>query len=50
MPYFCFNFPFTSFQLPTAGDLKLNPVWDDLCNDPRFEAIIAKAVEPIKLD
>ena len=35
---------------PTAGDLKLNPVWDDLRNDPRFERIIAKAVEPIKLD
>jgi hypothetical protein len=50
MPYFCFNFPFTSFQLPAAGDLKLNPVWDDLRNDPRFERIIAKAVEPIKLD
>ena len=35
---------------PSAGDLKLNPVWDDLRNDPRFERIIAKAVEPIKLD
>src|SRR4029077_13425317 len=35
---------------PTAGDLKLNPVWDDLRNDARFERIIAKAVEPIKLD
>jgi len=50
MPYFCFNFPFTSFQLAAADDLKLNQVWDDLRNDPRFEKIIAKAVEPIKLD
>jgi hypothetical protein len=50
MPYLCFNFPFTLFQLLTAGDPKLNPVWDDLRNDPRFERIIAKALEPIKLD
>ena len=35
---------------PSAGDLKLNPVWDDLRDDPRFEKIIAKAAEPIKLD
>ncbi len=25
MPHFCFSFPFTSLQLPAAGDLKLNP-------------------------
>jgi hypothetical protein len=35
---------------PTVGDLKLNPVWDDLRNDPRFHKIIAKATEPVKLD
>ena len=35
---------------PTVGDLKLNPVWDDLRNDPRFDKIIAKATEPVKLD
>jgi TolB-like protein/class 3 adenylate cyclase/Tfp pilus assembly protein PilF len=35
---------------PTAGDLRLNPVWDDLRNDPHFEKIIAKAAEPIKLE
>jgi len=43
---FLFQLPFTSFQLPAAGDPKLDPVWDDLRNDPRFEKIIAKAVEP----
>src|SRR6476659_4267496 len=26
---------------PTAGDLKLNPIWDELRNDPRFDKIIA---------
>jgi hypothetical protein len=41
MPYLCFNFPFTSFQLSAAGDLKLNPVWDDLRNDPRFQELVA---------
>jgi tetratricopeptide (TPR) repeat protein len=35
---------------PTAGDLKLNPVWDDLRNDARFNKIIAAAAEPVKLD
>ncbi len=35
---------------PTAGDLKLNPVWDDLRTDPRFDKIVAAAAEPPKLD
>jgi TolB-like protein/Tfp pilus assembly protein PilF len=35
---------------PTAGDLKLNPVWDDLRNDRRFDRIIAVAATPINLD
>jgi TolB-like protein/Tfp pilus assembly protein PilF len=35
---------------PTAGNLKLNPVWDDLRNDARFNKIIAAAAEPVKLD
>ena len=34
----------------TAGDLKLNPIWDELRNDPRFDKIIAEAAKPIKLD
>ena len=28
---------------PTYGDLLLNPCWDDLRGDPRFEKIIAAA-------
>ncbi len=32
---------------PTAGDLKLNPRWDDLREDPRFEQLIAEAAKPI---
>jgi TolB-like protein/class 3 adenylate cyclase/predicted Zn-dependent protease len=34
----------------TAGELKLNPLWDDLRNDPRFDKIIAEAAKPVKLD
>jgi serine/threonine protein kinase/tetratricopeptide (TPR) repeat protein len=34
---------------PTAGDLKLNPRWDDLREDPRFEQAIAEAARPIAL-
>ncbi len=34
----------------SAGELKLNPVWDDLRNDPRFDKIVAEAAKPIKLD
>ena len=34
---------------PTAGDLKLNPVWDDLRGDPRFDKIIADASVPPSL-
>ena len=32
-----------------ADDLKLNPVWDELRNDPRFGKIIAEAAQPIEL-
>lgn len=32
---------------PPAGNLKLNPGWDDLRGDPRFEQIIADAEKPI---
>ncbi|MDB6147663.1 MAG: serine/threonine protein kinase with repeat [Spartobacteria bacterium] len=33
-----------------AGDLKLNPEWDDLRADPRFEKIVIDAAQPIKID
>jgi len=32
---------------PAAGNLKLNPRWNDLRGDPRFEQIIAEAGKPI---
>jgi hypothetical protein len=35
---------------PTAGDLKLNPIWDDLRGDPRFDKIIAEAAKSVQLD
>ena len=31
------------------GDLKFNPAWDSLRDDPRFEKILARAAEPIPL-
>jgi len=34
----------------SAGDFKLNPLWDELRNDPRFDKIIAEAAKPIKID
>jgi TolB-like protein/Tfp pilus assembly protein PilF len=47
--------PASSSPLPlcpnlSAGEFKLDPVWDELRNDPRFNKIIAEAAEPIKLD
>ena len=35
---------------PTAGDLKLSPIWDDLRNDPRFPKIIADASQPADIE
>jgi TolB-like protein len=32
------------------GDLNLNPMWDDLRDDPRFDKLIAEAAQPIPLD
>src|SRR4029079_4460776 len=29
------------------GDLKLNPMWDDLRNDPRFDHILAESALPL---
>jgi tetratricopeptide (TPR) repeat protein len=34
----------------SAGELKLNPIWDELRNDPRFDKIIAEAAKPVKID
>src|SRR5947208_9462650 len=34
---------------PTAGDLKLNPRWDDLREDRRLNDLVAEAVKPISL-
>jgi tetratricopeptide (TPR) repeat protein len=34
----------------SAGELKLNPLWDELRNDPRFDKIIAEAAKPVKLE
>ena len=35
-----------SFGL-NEGDLKLNPMWDDLRNDPRFDHILAESALPL---
>ena len=35
---------------PAAGDLKLNPAWDDLRKDPRFDRIIVEASQPVKIE
>jgi tetratricopeptide (TPR) repeat protein len=34
----------------THGDLKLNPVWDDLRDDPSFDHILAESALPIATD
>ena len=34
---------------PTAGELKLDPTWDEVRNDPRFTAIVAEAAKPVPL-
>ena len=38
------------FGLINYGDLKLNPVWDDLRNDPRFDRILAESASPLATD
>src|SRR5438067_3597225 len=38
------------FQGLSAGELKLNPLWDELRNDSRFDKIVAEAAKPIKID
>jgi serine/threonine protein kinase/tetratricopeptide (TPR) repeat protein len=34
---------------PSFGDLKLNPMWDDLRGDPRFEQLIRQSADPITI-
>jgi tetratricopeptide (TPR) repeat protein len=34
----------------SAGELKLNPIWDELRDDPCFDDIVAEAAKPIRLD
>ena len=34
---------------PSAGDLRLNPLWDPLRDDPRFLEILTEAAKPIPL-
>jgi len=34
---------------PTFGALKLDPLWDDLRDDPRFEKILAEAAKPVPI-
>jgi len=34
---------------PSYGELKLNPIWDDLRGNPRFDKIIAEAAKPIEI-
>ena len=38
------------FGLINYGDLKLNPVWDDLRDDPRFDRILAESAFPLAAD
>jgi serine/threonine protein kinase/tetratricopeptide (TPR) repeat protein len=38
------------FGLINYGDLKLNPVWDDLRDDPRFDRILAESALPLATD
>jgi len=32
------------------GDLKLNPMWDDLRKDPRFDGILTESALPLATD
>ena len=35
------------FGVINYGDLKLDPVWDDLRDDPRFDRILAESAVPL---
>lgn len=34
---------------PTYGELKLDPIWDDLRSDPRFVQLVAEATKPLSI-
>ena len=34
---------------PAAGDLELDPVWDESRGDPRFKRILKDAAQPVAL-
>jgi len=34
--------PTNGIVQPTYGDFRLNPLWDPLRNDPRFEALVQR--------
>jgi len=38
------------FGIINYGDLKLNPVWDDLRSDPRFDRILAESALPVPVN
>ena len=38
------------FGLLSHGDLKLNPVWDEIRDDPRFDHILAESALPLSTD
>jgi eukaryotic-like serine/threonine-protein kinase len=38
------------FGFVNYGDLKLNPMWDDLRDDPRFDRILAESALPLPAD
>jgi hypothetical protein len=38
------------FGLINYGDLKLNPVWDDLRNNTRFDRILEESALPLASD
>ena len=35
---------------PSLGELRLNPAWDVLRDEPRFQAVVAAAAEPLRLN
>ena len=35
------------FSMVNYGDLKLNPIWDDLRGDPRFDRILAESASAL---
>jgi hypothetical protein len=34
---------------PTYGELKLDPMWDELRDNPRFEQLMTQAANPIAI-